>query len=559
MAFTPSAFVRLGLSTLLFVACVPLETSMTLDGSHEVEWGLSQVTVRIAAANLSSGNLQSYDPGEGARILKGIHPDVVLIQEFNYGASAASDFRAFVDSTFGTSYTYVRGAPAQIPNGIISRYPIAASGEWKDALVSNRDFVWARIDIPGPIDLWAVSVHLLTTSASTRNSEAAALVSFIDGAVPASDYLVLGGDFNTASRAEAALSTLSSRFVTAAPYPVDTQGDGDTNASRNKPYDWVVASPLLQGRKTATVLGAHSFSDGAVIDTRTYSPLSDLSPALAGDSGAASMQHMAVVRDFSVDSDAQVATVHVLGPNGGESFSVGASTQIRWESSNVSSVDVQYAADGATYVTIASGVTATLGALSWAVPSPATTAARVRVVSAVDATVSDSSDAAFSVTAAVPGPGPGPGAVIVNEICANEPGSDVAGEFVEVVNVGGTAVDLSGWTLSDAISTRHTFAAGSTLAPGAARVVFGGVASIPAALSNATAASTGTLALGNSGDTVTLKSSSGATVDTFTYSASLSGADGVSMNRSPDWTSGAPFVLHTTISAASSSPGVRAP
>lgn len=556
MAFTRSSFIRLGLSTLLFIACVPLETLATRDGSHEVERGLGQVTVRVAAANLSSGNLQSYDLGEGARILKGIHPDVVLIQELNYGAGAPSDFRSFVDSTFGTSYAYVRGAPAQIPNGIISRYPIIASGEWKDALVSNRDFVWARIDIPGPIDLWAISVHLLTTNASTRNSEAAALVSFINGAVPASDYLVLGGDFNTASRTEAALSTLSSRFVTAAPYPVDTQGDGDTNASRNKPYDWVVASPLLQGRKTPTVLGVSSFADGAVIDTRTYAPLSDLAPALAGDSAAASMQHMAVVRDFSVDSDTQAATVvHVLGPNGGESFAVGASTQIRWASSNVSSVDVQYAADGATYATVASDVTATLGALSWTVPPPATTAARVRVVSAADATVSDSSDAAFSVTAAAPGPG----GVIVNEICANEPGSSVAGEFIEVVNVGGTAVDLSGWTLSDAVSTRHTFAAGSTLAPGAAQVVFGGVAAIPAGLANATAASTGTLALGNSGDTVTLKSSSGATVDTFTYPASLSGADGISMNRSPDWTSGAPFVLHTALSAASSSPGVRAP
>jgi len=553
MATNPPFVVAL--SSLLIIACGPLDASVTPDGTSEVERALSQVKVRVVAANLSSGNLQSYDPGEGARILKGVHPDVVMMQEFNYGANTAADFRSFVDSTFGTSYAYVRGAPTQIPNGIISRYPIKASGEWKDALVSNRDFVWARIDIPGPVDLWAISVHLLTTSAGNRSSEAAALVSFINGAVPAGDYVVLGGDFNTSSRTEAALSTLSSRFVTAAPYPVDTHGDGDTNSARNKPYDWVLASPLLQGRKTATVLGTTSFADGAVIDTRTYAPLTDLSPALSADSAATNMQHMAVVRDFSVDSDAPVASVHVLAPNGGESFPVGASTQIRWESTNVSTVDVQYAADGASFSTIATGVTASLGTLSWTAPAPATTTAKVRVVNSADGTVSDSSDAAFSVTAVAPGPG----AVMLNEICANEPGSAVAGEFVELVNVGGTAVDLSGWTVSDGTSVRHTFTAGPTLVPGAAWVVFGGATGIPAGLSNATAASTGTLGLGNSGDTVTIKSATGATVDSFTYPASLSSVDGVSMNRSPDWTSGAPFVLHTVISTAPSSPGVRAP
>jgi hypothetical protein len=35
------------------------------------------------AANLSSGNNQSYDPGEGARIFQGLKPDIVMIQELN--------------------------------------------------------------------------------------------------------------------------------------------------------------------------------------------------------------------------------------------------------------------------------------------------------------------------------------------------------------------------------------------------------------------------------------------------------------------------------------------
>jgi hypothetical protein len=45
------------------------------------------------------------------------------------------------------------------------------------------------------------------------------------------------------------------------------------------------------------LIGPSSFADGAVVDTRVFDPISDLAPALATDSGAPSMQHMAVVRD----------------------------------------------------------------------------------------------------------------------------------------------------------------------------------------------------------------------------------------------------------------------
>ncbi len=150
-----------------------------------------------------------------------------------------------------------------------------------------------------------------------------------------------------------------------------------------------------------------------------------------------------------------------------------------------------------------------------------------------------------------------PGKVVLNEILANEPGSATAGEFVELVNVGGSAVDLSGWTLSDALSVRHTFAAGTVLAPGKALVVYGAASGIPAGLTNAVAASSGGLSLNNGGDTVTL-SNAGSTVDAFTYSASLAAVDGESMNRSPDATAGGPFVLHSTLAGTPRSPGTHA-
>jgi len=268
---------------------------------------LADERLRIVAANLTSGNGQNYDPGEGARILQGLKPDVALVQEFNYLNNTDANFRAWVDTNFGTSFSYVREpSPGQIPNGVVSRYPILASGAWTDSSVSNRKFMWARIDIPGDKDLWVISVHLLTTSASSRNSEASQILSYIAAqGIPAADYVALGGDFNTGSRTEACLNTLSSYFTTSGPWPVDQAGNGNTNSGRSSPYDWVLADTDLHAVKTSVILGAVNFLNGLVFDSRVYSPLP--SPVLAGDSGAANMQHMAVVRDFLIPSNSAPA------------------------------------------------------------------------------------------------------------------------------------------------------------------------------------------------------------------------------------------------------------
>jgi len=49
------------------------------------ESALGEVRLRLVAANTTSGTQQSYDPGHGIRIFQGLKPDVVMIQEFNYG------------------------------------------------------------------------------------------------------------------------------------------------------------------------------------------------------------------------------------------------------------------------------------------------------------------------------------------------------------------------------------------------------------------------------------------------------------------------------------------
>jgi endonuclease/exonuclease/phosphatase family metal-dependent hydrolase len=255
--------------------------------------------VRAMAANLTSGNLQSYDPGHGARIMRGVAPDIVMIQEFNYGDKTAADLGTFVSETFDGGYSWSRGA-GQIPNGVISRWPIVAQGEWVDPRVSNRGFAWARVDLPGQNDLWVISVHLLTASASERNLEAQSLVGRIDAGIPAGDYILLGGDFNTDNRTEACFTTFSRRFRVAAPHPVDQRGDDGTNANRDKPYDNVISSPCLARQQVPTVIGSSTYPSGLVVDTTVYTPLSELAPAQFGDSNASQMQHMGVVKDFFI-------------------------------------------------------------------------------------------------------------------------------------------------------------------------------------------------------------------------------------------------------------------
>jgi endonuclease/exonuclease/phosphatase family metal-dependent hydrolase len=271
-------------------------SSMMIDGN------LPPPRLRLVAGNITSGNLQSYDPGHGTRIFKGLHPDVAMVQEFNYlPGNTATEIRSWVDAAFGTDFVYYR-EPVQaggIPNGVVSRYPIKAAGLWEDAESPNREFVWARLDIPGSKDLWAISVHLLTDDIK-RPKQAIALRDLINANVPAADYLAIGGDFNADTRTEAAVTTLGAVVNNAAPYPVDQGGDGDTNANRDKPYDWVMMDSDLRALQIPVAIGGNRFPSGLVFDTRVYAPLADVAPAIMTDSGAPMMQHMAVVVDVSL-------------------------------------------------------------------------------------------------------------------------------------------------------------------------------------------------------------------------------------------------------------------
>lgn len=129
-------------------------------------------------------------------------------------------------------------------------------------------------------------------------------------------------------------------------------------------------------------------------------------------------------------------------------------------------------------------------------------------------------------------------------------------EFVELVNVGELATDISGWALSDGASVRHVFPTDSIVEPGCAVVVFGGGA--PDGLFGGALvqnASSGSVGLNNGGDTITL--SNGVISIEAIYGSE--GGNNQSLTLNPDIT-GASFAQHSTIGEADGalfSPGTK--
>lgn len=265
--------------------------------------------IRVMAANLSTGTHQNYDSGEGLRIMQGLKADVILVQEFNYKSNSEADLAEMMSTFEGKMHYYVESESSdQIPNGIISRFPILAAGEWEDRGMPNRDFAYARIDIPGDRDLWAISVHFSASKGDVRVQEATDLNRLITQNIPPRDYVVLGGDLNITSRQDMVIQHLSAvMFEDAA--PVDSQGNATTNMPRRKHYDWILNDadlavyqvPTVIGSGTETLVeGQNLYSNGLVFDSTIFPNLERVAPVQATDSRAPGMQHLAVVKDYLV-------------------------------------------------------------------------------------------------------------------------------------------------------------------------------------------------------------------------------------------------------------------
>lgn len=135
---------------------------------------------------------------------------------------------------------------------------------------------------------------------------------------------------------------------------------------------------------------------------------------------------------------------------------------------------------------------------------------------------------------------------------ANGDGATDAGDqFVEIVNTGASAIDLTGFALVDGDGTvLHTFGA-LTLDPDVSVVVFGG--GTPTGIEGeVVVASSGGLALDGTGGTVALGDGSGTRLDGVTYGPEANADQ--SVTRAPGLTD--PFEQHTLVgSGARYSPG----
>ncbi|UWX53943.1 lamin tail domain-containing protein [Maribacter litopenaei] len=162
-------------------------------------------------------------------------------------------------------------------------------------------------------------------------------------------------------------------------------------------------------------------------------------------------------------------------------------------------------------------------------------------------------------------------AIVINEILADPP-VDLSGdangdgtrdasqdEFIEIVNLEDTDIDISGWTISDAVGIRHTFPANTILASNCGAVIFGG--GTPTGQFGGMAvqtASSGFLGLNNGGDTVILSDDEATVIATYTYGSE--GGNDQSLTLVPDGTGTEPLVPHSTATGSGGtpfSPGTR--
>jgi hypothetical protein len=140
--------------------------------------------------------------------------------------------------------------------------------------------------------------------------------------------------------------------------------------------------------------------------------------------------------------------------------------------------------------------------------------------------------------------------LVINEIHA-DPASGLAGdanndgtrsatedEFVEFVNAGGSAIDMSGYTVSDETEVRFTFPTGTILNTNGSAVVFGG--GTPTGIPGLVFAATG-LGLNNGSDAITLSDDQGNPVVAVHYGSGAIADE--SVTRSPDIDG--PFMPHS--------------
>lgn len=142
---------------------------------------------------------------------------------------------------------------------------------------------------------------------------------------------------------------------------------------------------------------------------------------------------------------------------------------------------------------------------------------------------------------------------IINEVLADdgtidanndESTSNANDEFVEMFNISGSELDVSGWTLEENSGIFYRFGAGAIIPRRTAFVVFGGGAPNLSCLTDI-ANVTPFIGLNNGGDFVVVRDGDGKIVSQMSYGSEGDNNQSLSLNPDGDLSGG--YVLHTTI------------
>jgi Metallo-peptidase family M12B Reprolysin-like/Viral BACON domain len=138
--------------------------------------------------------------------------------------------------------------------------------------------------------------------------------------------------------------------------------------------------------------GTHSWTVPNTISSQYLVKITEASDASVTDTSDAT---------FSVVASGSSATLTLTSPNGGESLAVSSTSAINWTSTgSISNVKLQYSTNnGSSWTNIISS-TADDGAYNWTVPNAVSSNCKIKIIDAADASVSDSSDAVFSIVSA---------------------------------------------------------------------------------------------------------------------------------------------------------------
>jgi len=237
-----------------------------------------------------------------------------------------------------------------------------------------------------------------------------------------------------------------------------------------------------------------------------------------------------VTSRFSSDIISLQPAITVTSPNGYEFWERGTAQNITWTSQNFTGNVKITLVRPPLYTLVIADNYPNAGFFSWTIPANQQTAStyKIRIQGAANGSPIDESNDPFSIVAEMPVP-----KIVINEIMynpsnANPVMSDSYYEYLELYNNGTFNVDLSGWTISNAIV--HTFAAGTSITPGQYLVLAVNADSVATyyGISNVIKWTSG--GLNNTGETIELKAPNGTLMDAVSYSSSApwpSGANGL--------------------------------